>query len=136
MLLDSQFRWKESRQSSASDDSRDYASEPASPTHSAGEMSRFPLTEFLGDAKVPSSGLAKLQPVIVETVVAAHDGLESPDSPPQIQPLGAGLVVPVVEPRLPKPMPAAGETRPSILIVDDNTINLKVRVDQRQWLLP
>jgi len=119
-----------------SDNSRDYPSEPASPTHSVAEVSRFPIAEFLGDAKAPSSDLAKLQPVIVETVVPAHDGPESPDSLPQIQPLGAGLVAPVAESRVPKPLPAAGETRPSILIVDDNTINLKVRVAQRQWLLP
>lgn len=93
------------------------------------------VTECLSDSKLESPGRAKLEPVIVETVLPVNGDLGSPDSPPQVQSLDAGIVLPM-EPRLSRPIAPPVETRPSILIVDDNPINLKVSTRLEQAVSP
>lgn len=87
------------------------------------------VAEFPGDPKLEPTSGAKLVPVVVETALPSADGdFEVPDSPPQDgQTRGAAVVVPArQQPALPRPVTPAVEAQASILIVDDNAINLKV----------
>lgn len=125
-LLESQFRWKESRESSmGSDESRDDVLGPVTPTSSEGQRSDLRITEYLSVAKLQPREPSKGEAVIVETSPALLQA-ESPDPLLPTRSLSDSYVLPV-QARLPKPIPAPGESRASILIVDDNSINLKVR---------